>query len=126
MQCDAENINIISCDCYTSNTKGLKKHVEAMMGRASLAVQNSSFHLNPGYRCFCAQWTWVCMKNSLISAILTSTAALQYIPYNSFWADGLNPFVTETEECHINLLLHYDNCVLCRTQCSYIKPIACP
>lgn len=49
MQPDAENIKTISCDCYTSYAKGLKNHVESMMDRASLAAQNSSFHLNPGY-----------------------------------------------------------------------------
>lgn len=48
------------------------------------------------------------------------------VAYISFLTDGVNPFVSETQECHINLLFHYDNCVLCRIQCGDIKPIVYP
>lgn len=33
------------------------------------------------------------------------------LAYISFLTDSVNPFVSETQECHINLLFHCDNCV---------------
>lgn len=79
--------------------------------------------------------TWIQSVNAYVYSGLTSAwgkalfqqlwhlrlqlGCIYYISYISFLTDSVNPFVTETEECHINLLFHYDNSVLC----SYIKPI---
>lgn len=55
---------------------------------------------------------------------------IYFISLVSFLTDSFDAFVTKTEECHINLLFHYDNCVFFlffpRIQCHYIKPVVYP
>jgi len=132
----AVDMKIISSNCYTSYTKGAQIYSKKGWILATLKVQNSSSHLN-------MDGTFAYVHGGLASAwraaLFQSSWHLQlqlggiyFISLMSFLTDSFNAFVTKTEECHINLLFHYDNCVFffffffSRIQCHYIKPVVHP
>lgn len=111
----AVDMKIISSNCYTSYTKGAQIYSKKGWILATLKVQNSSSHLN-------MDGTFAYVHGGLASAwraaLFQSSWHLQlqlggiyFISLMSFLTDSFNAFVTKTEECHINLLFHYDNCV---------------
>lgn len=94
----------------------------------NIGVQNSSPHpysriINAHvYNLSVSAWRMALFPQSW--HLLWLLDCIYYIPYISFLTDAFHPFVTETKECHINLLFHYDNFVLfCffRIQCSCMK-----
>lgn len=104
--------------------------LQTVMDYCNTDVQNSSSHLNPKstnasvYSVPVCAWRMAPFRQSW--RLQLQTGCIYYISYISFLTDAFNPFVAETEERHINLLFHYDNCVSLEIQCGYIKPTLYP